>query len=102
MRKTWWLSTWKACQTPEEDCEKFLVVLIASHSHICMTVHSNSAQGWHAQMENHSVAVSLIHGESIHVVQAFLCAQKPAAALHPFSLQKRVFGNASVQILMSN
>ena len=53
-------------------------------------------------MENHSVAVSLIHGESIHVVQAFLCAQKPAAALHPFSLQKTVFGNASVQILMSN
>ena len=90
---TKWMSTRKnqsSNQSPHSDCwGGAREISNCAHTFSRMTVHSDSAQEWHAQIDNHSVAASLIHGESIHVLQALLCAQKPAAALHPFFLQQK-------------
>ena len=60
--ETKWLSTWKSRQWFEFLSNPWggvREISTCAHSHVCMTVYMDSAQGWHAQIENHSVAVSL-------------------------------------------
>ena len=60
-----------------------------THCHICMTVHSDSAQGWHAQIENHSVAIS--HTWWVHPCTSgpFVCS-KARCRIAPVWLEARL------------